>query len=346
VTNQTRRTWYLWSVTLLGVAAIILSAYRLTAAKLDARFLLLALVTVFVASRITIRVPRAKGRISVSDTFLFLTFLLFGGQAAVLVAALEAFVSSIHFSKKYLVRSFNASVMAVATFATATVLNWIYGDITLLPKHFSTDLIAALCIMALLQYGLNSSLIAISVALNNGESIWRSWYKNFLWTSITYFAGAFGAGIVARLVSEVGTFAFLATTPIITIIYFTYRTYLSNIEASAAQAEQARLHVAELNRQFAEQERISQALEESEAHFRTAFDHAAIGMALVSPEGCWLRVNRSLRDILGYDEEELLATDFQAFTHRDDLGRDLAELYRMLSGELQSSQLEKRFLHK
>lgn len=325
---------------------MLLCAYRLAAAKLDARFLVLALVTIFIASRITIRVPRAKGRISVSDTFLFLTLLLFGGEAAVLIAALEAFVSSIHFSKKYLVRSFNAGVMAISTFATASVLNLIYGDITLLPKHFSADLIAALCIMALVQYGLNSGLVAISVALKNCESLWRSWYRNFFWTSITYFAGAFGAGIVARLITEVGTFAFLAITPIITIIYFTYRTYLTNIEASVAQAEQARLHVAELNRQFAEQERISRALEESEAHFRTAFDHAAIGMALLSPEGRWLRVNRSLREILGYDEAELLATDFQTFTHRDDLGRDLAEVYRMLSGEIQSSQLEKRFLHK
>jgi diguanylate cyclase (GGDEF)-like protein/PAS domain S-box-containing protein len=307
---------------------------------------MISLVTILIGSRITIRVPKAKGRISVSDTFVFLTLLLFGAEAAVLLSSVEAFVSSIHFSKSYLVRSFNAAVMALSTYATALTLRFFFGDPTALQSHASTDLIVALCIMALVQYALNSGLIAVSVALRNGESMWRSWHKNFLWTSITYFAGAFGAGIVARLIEHIGTFAFVATTPIITIVYFTYRTYLSNVEASAAQAEQAKLHVKELNRHIAEQERIGRALEESEAHFRTAFDYAVIGMALVSPEGRWLRVNWSLCGILGYAEEELLEYDFQALTHRDDLGKDLAEVYRMLAGETDTFQLEKRFVHK
>jgi diguanylate cyclase (GGDEF)-like protein/PAS domain S-box-containing protein len=118
------------------------------------------------------------------------------------------------------------------------------------------------------------------------------------------------------------------------------------VEASAAQAEQAKLHVAELNKYIAVQKRISQALVESEEHFRNAFDYAAIGMALVSPKGNWLRVNRSLSEIVGYSETELLVSDFQAITHRDDLGNDLAEIYRMISGEILTCQVEKRYIHK
>src|SRR4029078_11271554 len=127
---------------------------------------------------------------------------------------------------------------------------------------------------------------------------------------------------------------FAAFAPIIVIVYFTYRTYLANVETSAAQAEQAKRHVEELNKYIAEQERISKALVESEEHFRNAFDYAAIGMALVSPEGNWLRVNRSLCEILGSSEAELLVSDFQSITHREDLGPDLAEIYRMLAGEI------------
>ena len=80
---------------------------------------------------------------------------------------------------------------------------------------------------------------------------------------------------------------------------------------------------------------------ESEEHFRNAFDYAAIGMALVSPEGNWLRVNRSLCEIVGYNEGEMLASDFQTMTHREDLGNDLAEIYRILSGETLTCQVEK-----
>lgn len=343
--RQTFRTLYLLLVTLSGVAVAVLCASRLPFLKLDLRFLVLAFITVFIGSRITIRVPRARGRISISDTFVFLTLLLFGGEAAVLVATAEAFVSSTYFSKRLLVRCFNAAVMGVSTFTSAMLLSAVFGDVVLLGDN-AGNLIAALSLLALVQFALNSGLVSVSVALQSEESVWKIWHSNFLWSSLTYFAGAFGAGIVARLIHEVGAFAFLAISPIIVIIYLTYRTYLNNIETSANQAEQARRHVEELNRHLAAQERISKALEESQAHFRTAFDHAVSGMALVAPDGRWLRVNRSLCEILGYTEKELLATDFQSLTHREDLGRDLAEVYRMLNDESLSCQLEKRYIHK
>ena len=85
---------------------------------------------------------------------------------------------------------------------------------------------------------------------------------------------------------------------------------MKNVQGAAAQAEQARQHVEELNRHIAEQERISKALRETEEHFRNAFDYAAIGMALVSPQGAWLRVNRSLCTLLGYSEREMLNSNF------------------------------------
>src|SRR5207249_2552609 len=267
---------------------------------------------------ITIKIPRARGNISVSDTFIFLAMLIFGGEAAVLLAATEAFASSL--KNKSSVRLFNVGVMALSTFVTASVLHIGFGSISNLSAIYSPNLTIALCVMALVQYGLNSWLVAVSVALGANQPLWASWRSNFLWTSMTYFAGAAAAGIVTRLIGRLGFYAFLSTTPIIAIIYFTYKTYLTNIETSAAQAEQARLHVEELNCFIAEQDRISKAFQESEEHFRSAFDYAAIGMALVSPEGGWQRVNRSLCEILGYTEKELLRSDFQTITHREDLG--------------------------
>src|ERR1041385_2469345 len=170
--------------------------------------------------------------------------------------------------------------------------------------------------------------------------------KDFLWTSLTYLAGASAAGIIARFIGNVGFFAFSATIPIITIVYFTYWTYMKNVEGAAAQAEQARQHVEELNRHIAEQERISKALRETEEHFRNAFDYAAIGMALVSPQGTWLRVNRSLCTLLGYTEHEMLDSNFQSVTHPDDIGNDLANLYRLLQSETPNCQVEKRYVHR
>ncbi|MEY2505386.1 MAG: hypothetical protein QOJ05_908 [Verrucomicrobiota bacterium] len=80
--------------------------------------------------------------------------------------------------------------------------------------------------------------------------------------------------------------------------------------------------------------------------FQNAFEHAAIGMALVAPDGKWLRVNRSICEITGYSEEELLQRSFQDITHPDDLDLDLANVKKMLAGEIDSYQMEKRYFHK
>ncbi|MFN2491532.1 MAG: diguanylate cyclase [Pyrinomonadaceae bacterium] len=345
IDKQSMRSRYMLSVAIIGVAITALCLYRFPAEHLTPRFAVLALITVVIGSRITIKIPGARGQISVSDTFVFLAILLFGVEAAVVLAAVEALCSSMRFTRKNYVLFYNVGVMAVSTFVTASTLHLLFPAINL-SGDYSPNLIVALCVMALIQYVLNSGLIAVSVALSANQSVWFSWRTNFLWTSLTYFAGASGAGVVGRLSEQLGFYSFLATAPILVIVYFTYRTYLTNVETSATQAEQAKLHVEELNRYIAEQKRISKALIESEEHFRNAFDYAAIGMALVSPDGNWLRVNRSLGEIVGYSEAELLVSDFQAITHREDLGSDLAEIYRMLAGEILTCQMEKRYIHK
>ncbi|WP_331986558.1 response regulator [Chitinimonas sp.] len=83
----------------------------------------------------------------------------------------------------------------------------------------------------------------------------------------------------------------------------------------------------------------------SENQFRGAFETASHGIALVSLEGRWLTVNPALCQMLGYSEEHLLKTDFQALTHPDDLQTDLAQVERLLRGELQTYQMEKRYFH-
>ncbi len=85
---------------------------------------------------------------------------------------------------------------------------------------------------------------------------------------------------------------------------------------------------------------------ESQEQFTSAFEYAPIGKALVSPEGRWIRVNRATCDFLGYSESELQTKGFQDLTHPDDLDTDLAFVERLLAGEIQNFQMEKRYLHK
>ena len=98
--------------------------------------------------------------------------------------------------------------------------------------------------------------------------------------------------------------------------------------------------------ELTERKKAEERLRESEERFRGAFESAAIGMALVALDGRWLRVNRSLCEMVGYPEHELLVRTFQEITHPDDLEADLALVRRLLSREIPYYHLEKRYMHK
>lgn len=95
-----------------------------------------------------------------------------------------------------------------------------------------------------------------------------------------------------------------------------------------------------------ERRQFEQTIQESEERFRSAFDYAAIGMALVSIEGRFLRVNQAVCRLTGYAIDELLQKTFQEITHPDDLEIDLEFIRRTLTGELQTYQMEKRYIHR
>ncbi|QOY96238.1 PAS domain S-box protein [Massilia sp. UMI-21] len=92
--------------------------------------------------------------------------------------------------------------------------------------------------------------------------------------------------------------------------------------------------------------RSSQVLGASEARFRSIFDIASVGIALVAPDGGWISVNKTLCDIVGYSEEELWRLTFQQITHPDDLAADVDQLEAMVRGEIDQFQLEKRYIRK
>ncbi|MBN9386142.1 MAG: PAS domain S-box protein [Chitinophagaceae bacterium] len=87
-------------------------------------------------------------------------------------------------------------------------------------------------------------------------------------------------------------------------------------------------------------------VEESKRLFKNVFDHSAVGVALVSPDGRWLNVNQSICDMLGYSKDELVKSSFQDITHPDDLAADLAFVNQMLQKERETYQMEKRYIRK
>ena len=88
-----------------------------------------------------------------------------------------------------------------------------------------------------------------------------------------------------------------------------------------------------------------ETLRASEERFAGAFEHAPIGVTLVSPDGRFLKVNRALCELVGYAERDLLARTFQDITHPDDLDADLENVRQLLANQTRAYRMEKRYIH-
>lgn len=250
---------YMWGVIVVGAPILLFSLYRLPLERLDLAFGILALLVVAVSSSVVIRIPLVSGGITISDTFIFLTMLLYGGEAAVLVAVGDGLCASLRISRKPRTILFNSAVMACSTFITVWALRSLFGTIIDLPRGgYSGGFLAAVWVMALSQYAANSGLVAAEKSFKTEQPFWKTWRSFYLWTSVTYIAGASAAGIIAKLIGTFGFYAVTLTAPIVAIVYLTYRTYQRNIESSQAQAAQAGRHVEELNHYLTELKRAEE----------------------------------------------------------------------------------------
>jgi len=281
----------MWTVVAAGAACVLYATYKLQVGIIDGYFLLLTLITAVLGSRIAIRIPKISGNITLEDTFVFIALLFYGGEAAVMISALAGICSALRISRKLRTVAFGSAALAVSVMATATVLKLVFGSTTNLLNNGASPAIIALSVMGLVQYLVHTGIGATASALKANESIWYMWSRNFLWISISYFAGAAGAGFIVNSLGTARFWAFLICIPIIVIVYFSYDRYMREVKASARhaeeaeraraelehqRAEQAERHVQELNNYIAEQERISRVLEETKEHFRHAAFHDSL----------------------------------------------------------------------
>jgi diguanylate cyclase (GGDEF)-like protein/PAS domain S-box-containing protein len=323
-------------VVALGVCALAMAALRLPFGRVDVPFLLLSLIAVNAGTRLRARIPRTSASVSHADTILTVTLLVYGGELSVALAAVAAVCASMQPSRKPYAMLRNTAAASGSTLIAAAALRLSFGTGDLAQSLSLSSLAAAVCLVTLVQ-----SVFRALVAGDEGErgidsdagrAKWRARAKRFAWTLAAYLAVNAAALVIAKLIGLVGFYGALAFTLAFAFTHYAAEVYLRSINDSVTRARQIESRVA--------------ILEESEGLFHSAFDHAAIGMAIVSANGQLVQVNRSLCEILGYSEAELLATNFQQITHPDDLGNVLASIKELLRGRAAAFHVEKRFLHK
>lgn len=112
-----------------------------------------------------------------------------------------------------------------------------------------------------------------------------------------------------------------------------------------AALELRREEISERERLKREAREAERGLREVRERFKSAFDHAPIGMALIAMDDRWLQVNAALCRITGHTEAALKATTLRAITHPDDIELDTQSMRQLLAGQIPSYQVEKRLRH-
>ena len=328
-----RAQLYTGVVVSAAIVVVLTAAAQLSPSRLGLPFLLLATAGVLVGPRVHFRIPRFRAEIPVSFVFVFVAILQFDGEAAICLAAVAGLFSPLRIPRAIQTRIIKAGAGVCSTALTVFLIRAWYGSLTDLSHGDITPaMVGGIFWMGLCAYAEYSTIVAMGAALSSGAPFARIWRRRHLPTLIPFLAASCSALVASRLSNGLGLYGLLVAVPIVGSLWLAYATHVTNMKVSTAQAEQARRHLAELR--------------QSEERFRSSFDNAAIGMALVSAEGRWLKVNRALCKLLGYREEELLGIDMGGQIHTDDLDAVRSRSERIIGGTPAVYPMEKRFLHK
>ena len=228
------------AVVLCGSLAIGASAYELIQNPQPADWLLLAGLTLLTGS-FSIKLPAVSARISVSESFVLASVLLFGPAVATMIAALDTLIvtSWTRRHQRSPIRIlFNMSAGATAVWISASAFH--FAVRISLPEAALDQLLAPVFLLALSYFAINSSLVAVAIGLETHSSPAQLWKNNFAWLSLNYLAGASVALLLFNYTKDIDLTALSVIVPLLVIIYLTFRTSLGRVE-------DANRHVAQLN---------------------------------------------------------------------------------------------------
>ncbi|PYS89360.1 MAG: hypothetical protein DMF64_17900 [Acidobacteria bacterium] len=319
-----------------GALVVVVASVRCMQAQTASTFLPLlsfTLIAVVLNLRCALPVPRERWRLSPNESLLLLAALLFDGEAAVIVAAVTAFCLALRASKHWLNLCYATAATVILTGLIVIFARLRFDSMAALNQTGTLQDYALLFAVAVPLHALSRFITSgLAVGFFTVAERRHAWPKIFLRALLVSLVGAGVACLLARAFSYVGLGGFAYAAPFVVVLSGAWDAFRQNKQLQVATASKGAGALGETN--------------ESEERFRNAFDYAAIGMALVSTEGRWLQVNRSLCRLLDYTEHELQTTDLLTVIHHDDVGAVFESIKRFIKGQLPMLQVELRLRHK
>ncbi len=302
------------------------SVYQVLFLPPDPTWVLLATLTI-ISGLFTIRVPSVSATISVSETFIFASVLLFGPSVATVIVASEALIMSAwrHRRERRKVL-FNVTEAALSIWIAATVFRFFIPDNLKEHPRDISSLLGPMLLLVALYFLINSWLTATAVGLVSRTQVSRVWREHFSWLSLNYLVGGSVALMIVQTSNNVGLATLGIILPFLAISYFT-------MKLSMGRLDDANNHIAQIEKLYLSTvESLAMAIDAKDqvthGHIRRV-QALAVGTAKV----------------LGVNEPQLLkAIEASALLH--DMGK-LAVPEHILNkpGKLTESEFECMKLH-
>ena len=274
----------------VAVAALLWAVNGISPAQLSPGVITIALLTIFCSCYLRIQLPRVNIHLTISDGLIILTMLLYGGEIALLLVAIETFLASLNIMRQGLPIKprtilVNVYFAIFSVFFATKVTALVFGPLDLiLQRGEFTSFIWILAVMSLSLFLANSILVAFFSSLKKEHSFWKLWAGNCLNGLVIYLMGGVVAGLVVKALDQINIFLFAGVVGFFGVIYLTFRRFVSDLKlevdrsrrAERERAEQAEQHVKELQHYVGELELSSEALQESHERFRHAAYHDAL----------------------------------------------------------------------
>jgi diguanylate cyclase (GGDEF)-like protein/putative nucleotidyltransferase with HDIG domain len=238
---------FTWSVSAAGIAGLGYSVYRLVLEPVASGPMICLVLMVLLTWRAEVSIPGVRSKVSLTDAFIYLGALLLGPWAAAILATLDALAKSPRGAKRAATVGINIAAMNLAILSGSLLATQLFGPLDRLvyrsdrPHHFAL----ALGLVALVNYLVNTAIVATSVALTRRRNILKTWTESYIWTSSAFFIGMVAAGFIAKGITLFGFYSFVVALPILALTYITYKTYFGKVEASNKHIETlSKLHLA------------------------------------------------------------------------------------------------------
>lgn len=207
---------------------------------------------VLITSSYPIRIPNTTASVTAGDTFTFLSVIVLGVPAAIVLGVADSFVSSHRTTKRMTSWIGAPAMMAVSVFLSGHAFYLTlaaYSHVDRVPLGMTSVrtayLLIPLAVMTILQYMLNGLSVATMCALKNRRSIWRFWHDGYLWTSWTFIAAAIAAALVYVSITKFGFLYVILSIPVLAVTFATYKIYFERVNEKTREAsEMSRIHLA------------------------------------------------------------------------------------------------------